>query len=127
MRFASCADPPAVTVISVGKNEWREGDGTSLICSASGGRPVDLNYVYKCAPPVLASRVLSFSVSSSNIDHGVHSTVRVLKWYRRCVRCRWYFTALDDPSPRELFVSGFNKALYPLPKLQYEDQGNYTW
>ena len=39
-------------------------------------------------------------------------------------RGRWYFTSLEDPSPGELQA---NKAYLNLAKLQYADQGNYTW
>ena len=46
-------DPPAVLVVEIGRNEWREGDSASLLCSAAGGRPADFNYAYKCATPAV--------------------------------------------------------------------------
>ena len=44
-------DPPAVLVVPITTTEWREGDRAHLLCSASGGRPADFSYAYKCATP----------------------------------------------------------------------------
>ena len=55
------ADPPAVVVVVVfgSTSEWREGDRAQLLCSASGGRPADFNYAFKCATDVQSQATLS--------------------------------------------------------------------